>query len=259
MKKTVLSLLTIGILMITSCSPKMTQVLTTAENDAEAILNAQTQGTAVTQSDAASAIKEALTNGINHGVTQVSAVNGYLGNAAIKVLLPKEASNVETVLRDLGQGALVDKAVSQMNHAAEQAAPKATSIFINAISNISISDAISLVKSNQQDACTQFLKNATSSALVAAFRPSIQTALDQTHTTEAWSDVMGVYNKVPFVTPVNTDLTGYVSQKAVDGLFYTIAQEEAKIRQNPMAQVSDLIKRVFGSLLGTNNNANSLH
>ena len=242
----------IAIMLLASCSPQMSQVLTTAENDAKIILTDVNAANVVpiTQSDAAGAIKEALGNGIKKGVTQVSGLNGYFANAAIKVLLPKEAQNVETVLRDLGQGALVDKAVMQMNRAAEQAAPQATTIFINAITSLSIEDAISLVKSNQQDACTQFLKNATTTALVAAFKPSIKNALDQTHTTQAWADVMGVYNMVPMVTPVNTDLPDYVTHRAIDGLFYTIAQEEAKIRKDPMGQVSDLIKKVFGTLLG---------
>ncbi len=242
----------IAIMLLASCSPQMSQVLTTAENDAKIILTDVNAANVVpiTQSDAAGAIKEALGNGIKKGVTEVSGLNGYFANAAIKVLLPKEAQNVETVLRDLGQGALVDKAVMQMNRAAEQAAPQATTIFINAITSLSIEDAISLVKSNQQDACTQFLKNATTTALVAAFKPSIKNALDQTHTTQAWADVMGVYNMVPMVTPVNTDLPDYVTHRAIDGLFYTIAQEEAKIRKDPMGQVSDLIKKVFGTLLG---------
>ncbi len=251
MKKTIIVIIFVNILLLTSCSPQMSQILTTAENDAKIILNdAANAGTVpISQTDAAAAIKEALTNGITKGVTQVSATDGYFANAAIKVLLPSEAQTVENVLKDLGQGVLVDKAVMQMNRAAEQAAPKATSIFVNAITNISINDAISLVQSNQQDACTQFLKTATTNALVAAFKPSIKTALDQTHTTEAWADVMGVYNKVPFVTPVTTDLPDYVTRKAVDGLFYTIAQEEAKIRKDPLGQISDLIKKVFGTLL----------
>ena len=256
MKKAAVVIALVSILLISACSPKAGQILTTAENDAKIILTdaanaAENNGTLpITESDAASAIKEALTNGITKGVTQVSVVDGYFANAAIKVLLPKEAANVESVLRDLGQGALVDKAVMQMNRAAEQAAPKATSIFVNSITSLSISDAINMVKSNQQDACTQFLKNTTGNALVAAFKPSIKASLDQTYATQAWSDVMGVYNKVPFVTPVTTDLTDYVAHKAVDGLFYTIAQEEAKIRKDPLGQVSALIKRVFGTLLG---------
>jgi hypothetical protein len=157
---------------------------------------------------------------------------------------------VEDGLRGIGQGALVDKVILQMNRSAEQAAPKATQIFVDAITKLSINDALSLVQSKQQDACTQFLKKATTDALIAAFKPIIKTALDDTHTTEAWADVMNAYNRIPFVSRVNTDLPDFVTRKAIDGLFYTIAQEEAKIRKDPMAQASALIKKVFGSVTG---------
>ena len=250
MKKLALLIVIGNILFLCSCSPQIGQEIRAAVSEADSLLVANNGAAQITQGDAASAIKEALGNGIRKGVTQVSANNGYLANAAIKVLLPKEAENVETVLRDLGQGALVDKAVTQMNHAAEQAAPKATTIFVDAITNLSISDAIGLVKNNQPDACTQFLKTTTTNALVAAFKPSIKSAMDQTYTTQAWAEVMGVYNKVPFVKPVTTDLPDYVTRRAIDGLFYTIAQEEAKIRKDPLAEVSDIIKKVFGTLLG---------
>ena len=164
--------------------------------------------------------------------------------------MPPQAKKVEDGLRGIGQGALVDKVILQMNRAAEQAAPKATSIFLDAISHLSISDALNLVQSKQQDACTQFLKKATTDALIAAFKPSIKAALDQTHTTEAWADMMGAYNSIPFVSHVNPDLPDYATRKAIDGLFYMIAQEEAKIRRDPMGQASALIKKVFGSVLG---------
>jgi hypothetical protein len=207
-------------------------------------------GGGISQGDAANAIKEALNNGIKAGVKQVSAADGYFANAAIKVLMPPEAKKVEDGLRRIGQGALVDKAILQMNRSAELAAPKAEAIFVDAITHLSISDALNLVQSKQQDACTQFLKKATTDALVSAFKPIIKSALDQTHTTEAYSDVMNAYNSLPFVSHVNTDLPDYVTRKAIDGLFYTIAQEEAKIRRDPMGQASALIKKVFGSVLG---------
>jgi hypothetical protein len=252
MKKLVVLIVIGSILTLCSCSPQLGQEISSAVRIADSLLVASNGAGQITEGDAASAIREALNGGIKKGVTQVSANNGYLTNAAIKVLLPKEAENVETVLREMGQGALIDRAVTQMNHAAEQAAPKATSIFVDAITKLSISDAIGMVKNNQQDACTQFLKRTTTEALVVAFKPSIKDAMDKTYTTQAWADVTTVYNKVPFVKPVTTDLPDYVTRKAIDGLFYTVAQEEAKIRKDPLGQVSDLIKRVFGTLLGKN-------
>ncbi len=241
--KKILLIASVQIILISSGYAQFGNIL----NKAKDVVSGN--GGGISQTDAASAIKEALTNGIKKGVTQVSATDGYFGNAAIKLLMPKEAQVVEDGLRGIGQGALVDKVVMQMNRSAEQAAPKATSIFVDAISHLSINDALSLVQSKQQDACAQFLKKTTTDALIAAFKPSIKTALDQTHTTEAWSDVMNAYNSIPFVSRVNTDLPDFVTRKAIDGLFYTIAIEEAKIRKDPLGQASELIKKVFGSVL----------
>ena len=240
-------ILAVNILLFGSSYAQFGNILNKAESAASNVVKG---GGNISQGDAANAIKEALSNGIKKGVTQVSNTDGYFGNEAIKLLMPPEAKRVEDGLRDIGQGPLIDKVIMQMNRSAEQAAPKATSIFLNAISHLSIDDALSLVQSKQPDACTQFLKKTTTDALIAAFKPSIKTALDATHTTEAWSDMMGVYNRIPFVARVNPDLPDYVTRKAIDGLFYTIAQEEAKIRKDPMGQASELIKKVFGSVVG---------
>ena len=207
-------------------------------------------GGGITQGDAAGAIKEALTNGIKKGVKTVSAADGYFANAAIKVLMPSEAKKVEDGLRRVGQGDLVDKTILRMNRSAEQAAPKAEQIFVDAITHLTLDDALKLVQSKDKDACTQYLKKSTTPALVAAFKPIIKQVLDETHTTEAWSEMMNAYNKLPFVQHVNTDLPDYVTHKAIDGLFYMIAKEEAQIRKDPMGQASELIKKVFGSVMG---------
>ena len=244
--KKILLIISAQMVLLSSGYAQFGGLINKAENAASGVISGG--GGGITQTDAANAIKEALTNGIKKGVTQVSATDGYFANAAIKVLMPPEAKKVEDGLRGIGQGALVDKVVMQMNRSAEQAAPKASQIFVDAIAKLSISDAISLVQSKDKDACTQFLKKTTTDALIAAFKPIIKTALDDTHTAEAWSDVMNTYNQIPFVSRVNTDLPDFVTRKAIDGLFYTIAQEEAKIRKDPMAQASALIKKVFGSV-----------
>lgn len=241
--KKVLLILTAQVVLISSGFAQFGNVLRKAESSV-GINN----GGGISQNDAANAIKEALTNGIKKGVTQVSATDGYFANAAIKVLMPPEAKKVEDAVRSAGQGALVDKLILQMNRGAEQAAPKAEKIFVDAITHLNINDALSLVQSKDKDACTQFLKKTTTDALVTAFKPIIKTALDDVHATEAWNDVMNIYNRIPFVSRVNTDLPDYVTHKAIDGLFYTIAIEEAKIRKDPMAQASELIKKVFGSV-----------
>ena len=200
-----------------------------------------------TQDEAGQAIKEALTKGITHGVDLVSVTDGYFKNPSIKIPFPPQAQQVESALRGIGLGSQVDQAVESFNHAAENAAKSATNIFINAIKQMTINDAINIVNNKQQDAATQFLKRTTTDQLVAAFKPSIKDALDKVNATKYWSDIMTQYNRIPFHSPVETDLPDYVTRKAVDGLFYMIAQEEAKIRKDPMAQTSALLKKVFGN------------
>ena len=134
------------------------------------------------------------------------------------------------------------------NHAAENAATKATPIFIDAIKQLSITDAINIVNNKQQDAATQFLKRTTTEQLVKLFKPSIKDALDKIGATQIWSDLMGEYNKIPFHGSVNTDLPDYVTRKAIDGLFYMIAKEEATIRQDASARTSALLQKVFGNI-----------
>jgi hypothetical protein len=201
-----------------------------------------------TQDEAGQAIKEALTNGITKGVDKVSVVDGYFKNPAIKIPFPPGAQKVESTVRNVGLGSQVDKAVESFNHAAENAAKQATPIFINAIKQLTVTDAINIVNNQQQDAATQFLKRTTTEQLVAAFKPSIKDALDKAHATEYWSDIMNQYNRVPFHQKVETDLPDYVTRAAITGLFYMIAQEEAKIRKDPLARTSDLLKKVFGNV-----------
>ena len=247
MKKTFL-IIAAQIALMSSSYAQFGGLVNKAQNTAKVVIGGN--GAGISQTDAANAIKEALTNGIKKGVKTVSATDGYFANAAIKVLLPPEAQKVEDGLRGIGQGDLVDKTILRMNRSAEQAAPKAEAIFVDAITHLSINDAMTLVQSKDKDACTQFLKKTTTEALVTAFKPIIKQVLDETHTTEAWSEMMNVYNRIPFVSHVNSDLPDYVTHKAIDGLFFMIAKEEANIRKDPMGQASALIKKVFGSVTG---------
>lgn len=206
-------------------------------------------GASFTETEAANAIKQALTKGITNGVNVVSLTNGYYGNNLIKIPFPKEVQTVATTLQSIGAGSLVDKLVLQMNRSAEGAAKEALPIFSNAITQMTITDAINIVSNKQQDAATQFLKRATYTPLKAAFRPKIKAALDKTGTPAIWTKITSTYNKVPFVSPVNTDLTDYVTGKALDGLFIVVGQQEAKIRKDPAAQTTSLLQKVFGGLL----------
>jgi hypothetical protein len=205
-------------------------------------------GGGYSQSDAATAIKDALFKGIANGVNLVSVKDGYFGNALIKIPFPQEAQAVQQTLQMIGMGSLTDKLTEQLNRSAEEAAKEALPIFTNSITQLTISDAINIVSNQQSDAATQFLKRTTNEQLVSAFRPKIKGVLDKTMTTQLWSEVMGAYNKVPFVQPINPDLTDYVTRKALDGLFIMVAQEEAKIRKDPAAQTTNILKKVFGNL-----------
>ncbi len=189
-------------------------------------------------------LKEALNIGVSKGADNVSKTDGYFKNMAIKILMPPEVKNVEDKLRSVGMGQLVDDAVLRMNRAAEQAGPKAKPIFVDAIKSMSIMDAVNIIK-GPQDGATQYLKKSTSAQLTAAFKPIISQELDKTEATKYWKQVFDTYNKIPFVTKVNSDLPSYVTQKALDGLFYMVAQEEVNIRHDPMAYASSLIQKIF--------------
>jgi len=204
-------------------------------------------GKNLSNSDIASGLKEALKIGAQNASRQLSAKDGFFRNAAIKILLPKEAQQVETTLRSLGMGSLVDQAVLAMNRAAEDAAQKAAPIFINAITGITIQDGLSILRGGN-NAATQYLRGKTSVTLTNAFRPVIQSSLGKVGATRIWETVFKTYNQLPLIREkVNPDLTGYVTGKALDGLFTTIGAEELKIRTNPAARVTSLLQQVFGS------------
>lgn len=201
----------------------------------------------ITQLDAASAIKDALSKGITTGVNKVSVTDGYFGNSLIKIPFPQDVQIVESTLRSFGMGGMIDDLVLSLNRSAEQAAGQAGPIFLNSIKQMTITDALNIVGNQQPDAATQFLQRVTTESLVGAFKPSIKGALDKTLATKYWSDITGYYNKIPFVSPVNSDLPDYVTRKAISGLFVMIAQEEAKIRKNPVATGSAIVDKVFGA------------
>ena len=195
----------------------------------------------------AAGLKEALQVGINKGADQVSKVDGYLANPRIKIPFPEDVQRVETALRKVGLGNEVDKFVIALNRGAEEAAKEAKPIFVSAIKQMTIQDALGILK-GEQDAATQYLKRTTSDQLIAAFMPVVEKALEKTQATKYYTDLATNYNRIPFTQKVDPDLKGYATQKAIDGLFLMIADEEAKIRKDPVARTSDLLKKVFGSV-----------
>ncbi len=195
--------------------------------------------------EVADGLKAALDQGVTKGVGQLSAMDGYLGNAAVKILMPPEAKKVESTLRSIGLGRQVDQAITSMNRAAEDAAKSAAPIFLNAIKGMTIQDAMGIL-SGKEDAATQYLQKQTSNALTQAFKPVIDTSLGKTDATKHWNTVFTSYNKVAS-EKINPDLTAYVTERALSGLFFQIAQEEANIRKNPAARGTELLKKVFGN------------
>lgn len=200
----------------------------------------------------AAGLKEALSIGTQNGSNQLSGLNGFFGNAAIKILMPQEAQNVEKTLRSVGLGSVVDNAILSMNRAAEEAAKSAAPIFLDAIKGMSISDAVGILKGGDYGA-TNYFKQTTSTALTAAFSPVINKAMEKVNATKYWNDVFSMYNKFSS-KPVETDLGAFVTTKALEGIFYAVGQEEQKIRKDPLARVTDLLKSVFGSSLAQGGN-----
>ena len=199
-----------------------------------------------TESEAASGIKEALNKGISKGVEMVSKENGYFGDAEIKIPFPEEAKVMEDKLRAVGMGKKVDEVVLSINRAAEDAAIKAKDIFVQAIKEMTVTDAITIVKGND-DAATQYLKSHTKAELTRQFKPIIEESLNKVNATKYWEDVVTSYNKIPMVKKMNPDLTEYVTEKAIEGLFVKIAKEEKEIRKNSSARTSEILKKVFGN------------
>lgn len=199
----------------------------------------------LSQSQIIAGLKQALTIGTQNSANQLSAVDGFFADAAIKILMPPEAQNVEKTLRQFGLGSLVDKAILSLNRAAEDAAKSATPIFTSAIKQMTITDALGILQGGDF-AATNYFKDKTTAQLTAAFSPVIAKSLNKVDATKYWNDVFTAYNKFA-AKKVPTDISAYVTQKAIDGIFYEVGLEEQKIRKDPAARVTELLKTVFGS------------
>lgn len=194
-------------------------------------------------------LKEALTVGSANSTVAASVIDGYNGDPRIKVPFPEEASTVETVVRAIpfvGDG-VVDGVILKMNRAAEDAAPQAADIFADAVTDMTIADGFAILNGND-NAATVYLQDNTSGDLYTLFKPHIETSLQSVGAQQAWADVIDRYNTIVPGGQVNTDLADYTTNKALDGLFVLVADEELKIRQDPQARISEILQRVFGSL-----------
>lgn len=206
----------------------------------------KTGTTNLTEDEVSRGLKEALNKGIEKGVSQLSASNGYLKDISVKIPMPEEASIIENKLRAIGQGKLVDDVVESMNRAAEDAANSAKELFITAIKNLTLKDVMNILNGNE-DAATQYLSKSTRTDLTTKFTPIIKTSLDKVGATKNWKLMVNTYNKIPLVKKLNPDLVEYSTNKAIDGLFIKVAKEELEIRKNPSARTSDLLRKVFNN------------
>jgi hypothetical protein len=194
----------------------------------------------------AEGLKQALQIGTGNAVSLTGRVDGYLANEAIKILLPDNLRTLERGLRLVGQGAVVDEFVVSMNRAAERAAPAARSIFVDAIGAMSFDDARRILQGGDT-AATQYFKEKTTPQLTTAFTPTVQRAMDEVGVTRRYRELTTSVRSLPIGGAESFDLDRYVVGKSLDGLFTVVAEEERKIRTNPSARVTDLLKDVFGS------------
>jgi len=208
----------------------------------------QTNGTGggLTEAEAAAGIKEALSQGLVKATLQLNKTDGFFGDAFYKILLPPDAKKIESTLRTLGLGKSVDKAILQINRGAEDAVGFAQPIFIDAVKQMTLSDAINIVKGGDTSA-THYFRTKTLDKLTTAFLPVIKTSLDKVNATKYYGDIVNTYNNFPTTfKKLNPDLPNFVTEKATNALFDLVAKEEKNIRENPVARTTDILKKVFG-------------
>jgi uncharacterized protein YpmB len=191
-----------------------------------------------------SGLKEALSVGTDKAVKEVSSIDGYLANQAIKILMPEKIQKVADILAKVGYQKQVDDFILSMNRAAEKAAPQATSYFADAIKEMTFEDAKEILNGGDT-AATDYFKSKTFDKLYNAFRPAVSSSMNDVGVTRSYKNMMDKYTSLPFVKEEALDLDHYVTNKSLDGLFYMIAREEEKIRTDPAARVTDLLKKVF--------------
>lgn len=192
-----------------------------------------------------SGLKEALQIGTENSVKLTGRKDGYFGNEAIKILMPDKLRTVEKGLRAVGMGGQVDEFILSMNRAAEAAAPKAKQIFSDALRDMTFDDARKILTGGDT-AATEYFKAKTSDRLTTAFRPEVETAMKEVGVTRQYEQLMGRAKAIPFMKTEAADINSYVVAKSLEGLFFVLGQEEQKIRKNPAARITPLLKEVFG-------------
>lgn len=248
MKKTLLLFPFAILFSITSQAQLFKNILkedSSTKNVVQKMIRKATSKQSLNNEEIVNGLKEALTIGAGNASQKLSAADGFFKDAAIKVLMPEEAKKAEKRLRSLGMGKLVDDAILSMNRAAEDASKSAAPIFIDAIKQMSIQDAVGILRGGDF-AATNYLKQKTTASLTQSFQPVIEASLKKVDATKYWNIVFSTYNKFSF-DKVNPDLASYVTEKALEGIFYQVGLEEQKIRKDPMARTTDILKKVFGN------------
>lgn len=236
----------LSVLLTTSCDPKTQEALIKTGND---ILNAATTNTAtatLSNADVIKGLKEALTVGANNSISLTSKLDGFNKNPLIYIPWPQEAIVMKERLTQLGFQSQINDFETSLNRAAEEATKSAVPVFVNAITNMSISDGFAILNGNDTSA-THFLREKTYASLKERFLPTVTDAINKVKVTSYWSPLITTYNKIPGVQKQNPNLNDYVTNKAINGLMTLIAQEETKIRKDPAARVTEILKKVFGS------------
>ncbi len=203
-------------------------------------------GHGLSNDDIVKGLKEALSTGSNKASESAARIDGFYKNNLIKIPFPKEAAEMRSTLLKIGMKKQVDDFEKQLNRAAEDAAKKAAPIFVSAVTKMTINDGITILR-GKDDEATQYLRKTTNTQLTNEFKPVISASLKKVQITKYWKPLITAYNKIPFVKKANPNLDDYVTTKATDGIFTLVAQEETKIRKDPAARVSDILKKVFGS------------
>lgn len=235
----------LGILLSACTSAQLQQ---TADAAKEAMNSTGTSGPAPLSNDEViNGLREALTIGTNNSSSFASKLDGYYKNPLLFIPFPPEAQKIKEKVDALGLKDQTDKFVMTLNRAAEEAARDAAPVFVNAIKGMTITDGFTILKGGD-NAATKYLMDKTSAELKTKFTPVVQNAINKVELTKYWNPIITTYNKIPFVEKQNPDLTAYVTERAMQGLFKLIADEELKIRKDPVARVTDILKRVFGGV-----------
>jgi len=200
---------------------------------------------AISNTEIAKGLKEALDKGIKEEVSKLTKTDGFYKNLDVKILMPAELQKVDKSLRSIGLGNLADDGIKMLNRAAEDAVKTATPIFVKAIKNMSFADVKNILMNNDKKAATNYLKSTTNKQLYIEFNPVIKKSFDKVGADKTWKTIISKYNTLPFVKKVNPDLTDYVTQEALNGVFKMVAKKELEIRTNNASRTTELLQKVF--------------